>query len=324
MSSIIATAFSMGCLLKRTPKPVKRQRILVLGNHGQLASAIRAIDDGSYDLHYAGRYECDLRETNQIARFLEATSPAGVINTAAYTAVDDAEDDPSDAVLINGLAVRVVADYCRTHEIPLVHVSSDYVLDGEKGAPYLETDPCYPRSLYGFTKLLGERAVQASGVRSVTLRTAWVFSAMGRNFALTMMALAASRDVVRVVDDQYGNPTSALLLARACVASLTRLLYDPSYGGGLYNFGGGPSASWADLAEEVFVALELNGLKRPRLERIATAEYPTRARRPIDSRMDTSKFEADFPGLIGSWKPAVREEVAKAVAFARAHVARPA
>jgi dTDP-4-dehydrorhamnose reductase len=263
------------------------------------------------ELICAGRAECDMRNTAALRAFLADVAPSAIINTAAYTDVEAAEVELWPAVALNAIAVKEVAAFAESQGLPFIHVSTDYVYDGAKGEPYVEADCVRPISAYGYSKALGDDAVIKHG--GVVLRTAWLFSGHNRNFARTMMALAQSRDVVRVVDDQRGNPTCADDLASVCIALAERMIAGEKFLP-LYLVAGGPPATWADLADAVFEAMAAHGLRRPRLDRITTAEYPTKAKRPLDTRLDTSRFEAAFPDINLDWRPAVTKAVAVSVA----------
>lgn len=287
-------------------------RILVLGRNGQLATSIRNVSTTKdVKLDSAGRAECDLRDLAVARSFLESFSPDAIINTAAYTDVEAAEAEIWPAVMLNGLAVRNVAEFCQRSSTPLVHVSTDFVYDGEKNGHYNETDAMRPISSYGYSKALGDIAVMEMG--GTILRTAWLFSGHNRNFARTMMALARTRDVVRVVDDQVGTPTSADDLAEACLDLAMRLVAGEKHPP-LYLASGSEDASWADVAEAVFVEMAKLGVKRPKLERITTAEFPTKARRPKNARMDTTLFRKAFPDYPRDWRPAIARSVAASLA----------
>lgn len=286
------------------------RRLLVLGHHGQLATAIAQNAPAGVSIERAGRDECNMLRPWEVKAFLEAADCEAVINTAAYTAVDQAESDVLNCMMLNGTSVGVVAGVCAERGLPLVHISSDYVFDGAKGSPYDEDDPCRPLGVYGYSKWVGERAVQESDARSAILRSSWLFSAYGHNFVKTMMRLA-DREVVRVVDDQIGTPTAAIEVGLAAVAAALRLADDADFQGGLLHCSGEPDGSWADLAEAAFEALAANGRSVPRFERITTDQYPSAAVRPADSRLDGRRFRDLFPGIVGDWRPRVAQAVAE-------------
>lgn len=236
---------------------------------------------------------------------------AAVINAAAYTAVDKAEMEVSAAFAANTLAPARLAEAASEAGIPLVHFSTDYVFDGRLDRPYRETDHENPLGIYGLSKFAGERAVLSAHPRSVVLRTAWVVSANGSNFVKTMLRLAEERDTVRVVADQYGCPTSAADIAGAVVTVASRLIKDPATPGGLYHLVNEGQTSWAGLAREIFAASAATGGPTAVVEEIATADYPTPATRPGNSRMATDKITADFDIRLRPWQTAIGEIVAE-------------
>lgn len=267
--------------------------ILVTGGSGQLATALAGL--AAAEVQVVGRPAFDFDRPGTLDACLEAVRPAAVVNAAAWTAVDAAEGDPEGARRANHDGPARLAALCRDRGIPLVHISTDYVFDGEKGAPYVETDPTSPTGVYGITKLAGERAVLAVCPRAVVLRTSWLYSAMGRNFVLTMLKLAQTRDRLRVVADQKGCPTAAPELARVtlAVARAARDGWQDAFAGVFHTAGGG-ATSWHGFAEAIFDEAARYGVRKPAVDAIATAEYPTPARRPADSRLDCAKLERVF------------------------------
>jgi dTDP-4-dehydrorhamnose reductase len=281
--------------------------ICIFGNRGQLATALRVLSEkAGLDIVCIGRAECDLNDVNRLMPTLESLKPAGVINAAAFTDVELAEQTLWPAMNVNATAVRTAADYCLSHDIPLVQISTDYTYDGQKGSPYVEGDPCRPLNVYGFSKLAGDHALLESAVRGTILRTSWVFSPYNRNFVNTMTGLALSRDLVRVVNDQRGNPTDARDLASAALAVLAALMQGNDLPR-LLHFGGEPSVSWADLAEATFQAVEKHTGLRPKLERISSAEFPSKVLRPMDSRLDTSLFSGLGLGVGQDWQKSIND-----------------
>lgn len=267
-------------------------RILVIGRSGQVARALveRA---GVEDVVAVGRPELDLLDPDAVARAIDAVAPDAIVNAAAYTAVDKAESEPDLAMAVNGVAPNRIAALARNRGLPFIHISTDYVFSGESGQPYRESDATGPLNVYGRSKLAGEEAVLAQGGRALIVRTCWVYSAQGQNFANTMLRLAAEgRDVVRVVDDQRGCPTYAGDIADALL-SLARQadrIEQPS----IVHFANEGVASWADFAEEIFARARAHGLPSASVERIATADYPTPARRPRCSALDTARMASLF------------------------------
>ncbi len=280
--------------------------ILVFGRNGQVAQELAQLQETSgLTLQFAGRERCDLMTTDP-TRLIEAVEPIGVINASAYTAVDRAESEPDAAYRLNRDVVGEMAKTCAAADIPFVHISTDYVFDGTKAEPYVETDARNPLSVYGASKAAGEDAVEAAGGRWTIFRTAWVVSPNGVNFINTMRRLAIERDVVRVVADQHGRPTLASDIAAMCLEAARRSVQVDGSLQGLFNLAGSDDAVWADIAEQVFDATERHVGRRPLLERIPTEAYPTAAKRPANSRLDTHKLQAS------GWTPRPWREAVEA------------
>ena len=284
--------------------------ILVIGGSGQLA---RAVEDkaGSLPVRRLGRPDIDFDSLDQLAKRLRALSPSLIVNAAAYTAVDKAEEDADAAMRANRDGPAALALYCAQAGIPLIHISTDYVFDGLKGAPYVETDRTNPCGVYGASKLAGEQAVLAACPRAIVLRTSWVYAASGKNFVLTMLGAAAKTRTLRVVADQIGCPTAAADLAEAILAIVRRIRaegWDDGFAG-LYHAAGTGATSWHGLAEAIFTAAERHGVAPPRVEAIATADWPTLVRRPPDSRLDCSKLERVFGLRLPDWRLALTRTV---------------
>lgn len=267
--------------------------ILVFGQSGQVARELERLGrERGLSLTLAGRERLDLAGDDP-APIFDETTPEAVFNAAAYTAVDKAESEPAAAYALNRDAPGRLAALCAARDIPFVHISSDYVFPGDKPAPYVEGDMRGPRSVYGRSKTEGEDAVMAAGGRYAILRTAWVFGAFGQNFVKTMLRLAETRDEVGVVADQLGRPTWSRDVAEAALQAAELLIQRPELTG-VYHAAGADDATWADLAEATFA---LSG-RNTAVRRIATADYPTPAVRPANSRLDSSRFAA-----LGDWKP---------------------
>jgi dTDP-4-dehydrorhamnose reductase len=283
--------------------------ILVTGGSGQLASALSAAA-GARPILRVGRPEFDFDRPATLADLLRDTAPSLIVNAAAYTAVDRAETDAEAAAAANHQGPAIMAEYCASAGIPLLHVSTDYVFDGLKGAPYVETDPTSPTCVYGATKLAGEQAVLAACPRAVVLRTSWVYAARGKNFVLTMLRLGAERDLLRVVADQIGCPTAAPDLAAAILGVIDRIGggWREQYGG-IFHAAGTGSVSWHGLASAIFEAASSRGGRRPQLQAITTAEYPTAARRPPDSRLDCGKLAHVFDLQLPPWRVSLERVV---------------
>lgn len=256
--------------------------ILVFGKTGQVATELQR----QADVHALGRAEADLTDPASCAAQIAALKPAAVINAAAYTAVDKAEEDEVTATLVNGEAPTAMAQACATLGIPFVHISTDYVFDGTGDAAFAPQDETAPLGAYGRSKLAGEEGVRAAGGTHVILRTSWVFSADGANFLKTMLRLGAERDKLTIVADQIGGPTPASAIARACLSIARQLAQAPELSG-TYHFSGAPDVSWADFARVIFEKAALDCA----VEDIPSTAYPTPAKRPANSRMDCSTLE---------------------------------
>jgi dTDP-4-dehydrorhamnose reductase len=270
--------------------------VLVFGRNGQVARELAGVAAGRA-IVFAGRETLDLADHARIDGLIAQLAPSAVINAAAYTAVDRAEGEADVAYALNRDAPAAMARACAARGLPFVHFSTDYVFDGALDRPYVETDPTGPTSVYGASKLAGEQAVTAVGGPAIILRTAWVYSAHGTNFVKTMLRLAADRDEIGVVADQVGRPTWARDGARAALLAADGLRRDPALAG-LYHLSGADDASWADLAEATFTESARRGGPTARVRPITTDQYPTPAKRPANSRLDTGKIQAAL-----SWTP---------------------
>lgn len=280
--------------------------ILVIGASGQLAQSLLEIAPEKVSL--AGRAVIDLSDTGGLDAAIAAHAPSAVINAAAYTAVDKAESDAEAAFALNRDGPAGLARICAAGNIPLVHVSTDYVFDGSKDGVYWESDPKSPLGVYGRSKSDGEDAVLAAGGAAAIVRTSWVYSAIGGNFVKTMLRLAREgRAEVGVVADQHGRPTYAPDLAQACLAALAKLSADGAKAGGVYHFAGADDAVWADLAEATFAGAAARGGPAAAVKRITTAEYPTPAKRPANSRLDCTQFVAQFGFAPKPWRQSLED-----------------
>lgn len=260
--------------------------LLVFGETGQVARELAARAPGAV---YLGRDKADLSDPAACAAALRAANPSVVINAAAYTAVDKAEEEEELATRVNGAAPGAMAAAAAELGVPFVHISTDYVFDGAGTAPFAPGDPVGPLGAYGRSKLAGEEAVRAAGGPHAILRTSWVVSAHGNNFVKTMLRLGVARDSLTIVADQVGGPTAAGDIAAACLAIADQLAADPGKTG-TYHFAGAPDVSWADFAREIFGQAGLDCA----VTDIPSAAYPTPARRPRNSRMDCASLEAAF------------------------------
>jgi dTDP-4-dehydrorhamnose reductase len=288
-------------------------RVLVTGQHGQIATALRERAGAGVDLIALGRPEFDFAEPAGLANAIAAAKPDIVINAAAYTAVDKAESEPQLAHRINAEAAGIVAAAAAVIGAPILQLSTDYVFNGAFERPYREDDRTAPLGVYGASKLAGEAAVTAANPRHVIVRTAWIYAPFGANFVRTMLRLGETRGTLRVVADQRGCPTNALDIADALLAVARQFLAHPDDErlAGVFNMVGGEATTWADFAEGVFAQGERLGRRPVKVERIATSEYPTPAKRPANSRLDCSKLAEIYGLRLPGWQASLPACVAR-------------
>ncbi|TAA28752.1 dTDP-4-dehydrorhamnose reductase [Pseudoxanthomonas winnipegensis] len=251
----------------------------------------------------------DFDRPESLSALLDRTAPTVVVNAAAYTAVDKAEEDRDAAFRANAESPGALARWCAAHGVPLVHYSTDYVFDGRGTAPYAVDAPTAPLGVYGASKLAGEEAVRAAGGQHLIIRTAWVYASHGRNFLLTMLRVGAQRDELRVVADQIGTPTSAALIADVTA----QVLRQGTKASGTWHLTAAGQASWHGFAEAIFARAVAAGLlaRAPRVVAISTSEYPTPARRPAYSCLDTTTMRHDFGVDLPSWETALDRVIAE-------------
>ena len=278
--------------------------ILVAGKSGQLARCLRdsaVLSD--VPMAAVGRPELDLENGEGIDRVLAAVEPSAIVNAAAYTAVDRAEAEPERAFAVNCGGAARLADAAARRGIPFIHISTDFVFDGNKRSPYREDDVPAPLNVYGASKLASETAVLKACPGAAVIRTSWVYSPYGNNFVRTMLRLSETQPVVRVVDDQRGTPTSAADLAAAVLAIVERLRSPNGCDdAGIYHLAGDGETSWHGFTAAIFASLARRGRRVPRLQAITTAEYPTPARRPKNSCLESSKAERVFGVRLAPWR----------------------
>jgi dTDP-4-dehydrorhamnose reductase len=290
--------------------------ILVTGGQGQVGIELAALAwPEDVTIHAPTRAELDLGNADSVRGYFAGKRFAAIVNSAAYTAVDKAESEIGAAFSANALGPALLAEAAQG--APIVHISTDYVFDGAKDSAYVESDPVCPLGVYGASKAAGEQAIRASAPRHVILRTAWVVSPHRGNFVKTMLRLGAERPVLRVVDDQRGCPTAAGDIAAAVSRIVLRLIADEAAPTGTYHFVNGGDTTWCGLARHVFAAAAPLGGPRPAVEAIATADYPTPARRPANSRLSTEKLTADFGIRPRPWQDAMDEVVGRLLTPAR-------
>ena len=286
-------------------------KILVLGCKGQLGRCLNdQLINTDHEVIYTSREQIDITDFEQTKNQILKISPNLIINATAYTAVDKAEEDQKNANLINHLAVKNIADICNQLECWLIHVSTDYVFDGNSKVPYKEDDQTNPQGAYGETKLNGELAIQTSGCKHIIIRTAWVFSEYGNNFLKTMLRLGAERDELSIVGDQIGCPTYAQDIARSIVEIVPQL--NSRKDNDIYHYCGDQPCSWYDFANAIFDQAMSNNLKIPSIvNSIETSAYPTPAKRPAFSVLNCSKIENDFGVHASNWQEGTRQVIRK-------------
>jgi len=290
----------------------ERCKILLTGKNGQVGFELQRALAPLGELLAVDQSECDMADAQAIRRLARSFNPDIIVNPAAYTAVDKAESEPELAHAINTVAPGVLGEEAAKQGAWVVHYSTDYVFDGSKPGVYREDDLTDPQSVYGRTKRDGEIALQQSGARHLILRTSWVVGAHGSNFAKTILRLAAERDSLNVVADQYGAPTSAALLADVTAQLVRQQRREGSehFPFGLYHLVAGGETSWCDYARfvvsEALAAGKSLNLSPDSIRAITTSEYPTPARRPANSRLDTSKLRSTFDVELPTWQSGVR------------------
>jgi len=274
-------------------------RLLVFGKSGQVATELQRAVPTDWDALFLGRNEADLEDPAQCAAAIRNAIPDAVINAAAYTAVDKAEDDKELAFRINAQTPGAMAEAANGLDIPFLHISTDYVFDGSGNNPFRPTDPTSPLGVYGASKLAGEQAIAKAGGNWLILRTSWVFSSHGANFVGTMLRFGTERASLNVVEDQSGGPTPAGAIAAALLECAKALVGGQA--GGMYHLAGAPFVSWADFARVIMSQAELEC----RIDTIPTSGYPTPAKRPQNSRLDCTSLERDFGISQPDWRAAL-------------------
>jgi dTDP-4-dehydrorhamnose reductase len=289
-------------------------RVAVTGSKGQVATSLIERAGSRFEIVTLSRPDVPLENRDAILAAMEALRPDVVVSAAAYTAVDKAESEEPAAMRANADGAGFVAEAAAKIGAPVLHLSTDYVFDGALDRPYREDDPTGPTGAYGRSKLAGEKRVAERAPDSVILRTAWVYSPFGANFVRTMLRLNETRDEVGVVADQLGNPTSALDIADAVLAIAERVKADSSPAlRGVFHMTGSGEATWADFAEAVFAEAHARGRKLTRVKRIATADYPTPARRPANSRLNNEKLWGTYGIALPEWRRSLADCCARLI-----------
>lgn len=287
-------------------------KILITGSKGQLSQELQLALAGEGKVLALGHKVLDLAVPTQIRQQIRLLRPDLIINAAAYTAVDPAQDDRDQAFAVNAIGPGVLAEEAVALGVPLIHYSTDYVFDGRKTEPYQEEDLPAPLSVYGASKLAGEQAIQAIGGEHLILRTSWVYSLHGRNFLLTMQRLLQERDSLSVVEDEVGAPTWAGTIA-AVTAEMVRKWRNGAGGpSGLYHLTATGETSWYGFACSIAEHLERQGLLRARLEPILSTDYPTAAQRPLNSRLSCARLQRDWSIALPDWETALHQCLANA------------
>lgn len=280
--------------------------ILILGASGQVGTELQRSFAGAGEVTAWDRSVADLSRPEELRPLLRQLRPNLILNAAAYTAVDRAESEPDLAMTVNGVAPRVLAEEAAKLDAVLVHYSTDYIFDGSKKAPWVESDVTNPLNTYGSTKLAGEQAIEEVGGKSFVLRTSWVYGPHGHNFLRTMLRLGRERDQLKIVADQFGAPTSSVAIADATRATCDKAMEEPKYG--VYHLSCGGSTSWYGFAQEIFGRHHrMTGEKVPQVSPIPSSEYPTPAKRPANSVLSNEKLQSTYGVTLPDWRSALSE-----------------
>ena len=298
------------CVTSATPNNKDSERfrptILLLGKNGQIGSELCPLLAGWADLHVADKRTLDLLEPRRIREFVRSLKPHVIVNAAAYTAVDKAESEPEVAALVNTSAPGILAEEAASLDALLVHYSTDYVFDGTKPEPYVESDSINPLSVYGKTKAAGEELIRASGCKHLIFRTSWVYGPRGSNFLLTILRLAHEREELRIVDDQIGAPTSSEAIAQATFQVIKKCVLEHRSvtlaRSGTYHMTASGHVSWFGFASEIIRQCADQSLRLRKVIPIPTSEYPTPARRPFNSRLNCLKLADTFGVSLPGWR----------------------
>ena len=284
----------------------KEETILLFGPTGQVGTQFARLASAYAGVVPVGRAACDLTDAKAVREAVLRSAPAVIVNAAAYTAVDKAESDAATCFAVNAAAPGAMASAARELGVPFIHYSTDYVFNGQKTGTYEESDATDPLGVYGRSKLEGEQNVAAQGGEFLVLRTSWVYEATGQNFLRTMLRLGAERPELRIVSDQTGAPTSARAIAGATLKILEQGNTLPS---GVYHMTAGGSTTWFGFTEQIFALAEEQKIvpAKPKLMPITTADYPTPAKRPMNSVLSNNKFEKAFGFRLAAWRDGLRD-----------------
>jgi dTDP-4-dehydrorhamnose reductase len=286
-------------------------KILITGSRGQLGREL--FQEGQiwdFDILAPSHQQMDIADNKAVKNFIGLHQPSCVINAAAYTQVDQAEIEESLAFAINKTGCTNLAQICKKNEIPLFQVSTDYVFDGQKKTPYHESDPISPIGVYGRSKAAGEIEIRANIEEHIIIRTSWLYGIHGQNFVKTMLKLAAAKENIRVVSDQYGSPTSAGELAKAIIALANKWRQQSAVAWGTYHYCGQGIVSWHEFAETIVeMARRYGEVKTNRVEPITTADYPTKAKRPEFSALDCNLIKKNFGITPKPWRESLKSTI---------------
>lgn len=277
-------------------------KIMLIGKNGQIGWELHRTLTSLGEVVALDRHQLDLSNPEQIRQRVREVRPNLIVNAAAYTAVDKAEEEPALAMAINGIAPGILAEEAKEISAAIVHYSTDYVFDGTRTTPYTEEDEPNPLNVYGKTKHAGERAIQDAGVPYLILRTSWIYSLRGKNFLLTILRLAQEREELRVVDDQIGSPTWSRTVAEVTTRILARGYLTLSEKRGIYHITAGGQTSWCGFARSILTQFSRTGLQYKKLIPITTSEYPTPARRPVYSVLSNDKLNKEFELVAPDWQ----------------------
>ena len=289
-------------------------KIVITGREGQVVQSLLEKSSQRPDMQVMalGRPDMDLAQPETVHSAITALKPDLVVSAAAYTAVDLAEDEPELAFAVNAAGAQAVAEAAAACGVPVIHISTDYVFAGDAGSPYVETDLTDPRSIYGRSKLEGERLVTQANPKHIILRTAWVYSPFGKNFVKTMLKIAETREALSVVSDQWGNPTNALDIADAIIKVADQLAAVPDFSAyGVYHLAGTGDTNWSGFARAIFNESAKLGGRAAVVTDISAADYRTKALRPANSRLSTAKFQEVFNWSAPQWKSSLAYVVSR-------------
>lgn len=286
-------------------------KVVITGANGQLGrELVRQAKSTDFEVHPFDRQQLDITQKNRLKQVLARLSPAVVINAAAYTHVDRAEDEPDRAYAVNSDGPAYLARFCADYQHALIHISTDYVFDGTSDRPYRESDPIAPLGIYGHSKAKGEAAVRSALPQHIIVRTSWLYSVYGHNFVKTILKLAAEKKALKVVADQLGSPTSAADLATATLIIARKIDTTKKLVWGTYHYCGAGITTWHGLAEKIIeLATRYTALRIRQLEAISTAEWPTRAPRPLYSALDCTRTNGQFGINPLPWKQSLQDTI---------------